>query len=75
MVTESPSKVSADHLRRDAFLYVRQSPLRQVVENSENTQRQYALRDRAVALGWPLERLSMINRPTTPLNASSKAWR
>ncbi len=28
-----------------------------MLENTESTQRQYALRDRAVALGWPLERI------------------
>ena len=43
------SKVTAEHLARDAYLYVRQSTLRQVVENGESTQRQYALRDRALA--------------------------
>ena len=36
------SKVTAAHLARDAYLYVRQSTLRQVVENGESTQRQYA---------------------------------
>ena len=61
MLTESATKVSADHLRRDAFLYVRQSSLRQVFENTESTQRQYALRDRAVALGWPIERIHVID--------------
>jgi len=40
-------KVTADHLKRDAYLYVRQSTLRQVAEHGESTQRQYALRDRA----------------------------
>jgi hypothetical protein len=45
-------KVTADHLQRDAYLYVRQSTLRQVAENGESTQRQYALRDRAIAAGW-----------------------
>jgi len=54
-------KVTADHLRRDAYLYVRQSSLRQVLENTESTQRQYALRDRAVALGWSLERVHTID--------------
>ena len=34
---------------------------RQVLENTESTQRQYALRDRAVALGWPLERIHVID--------------
>ena len=48
-------KVTSQHLERDAYLYIRQSTPRQVLENVESTQRQYALRDRAVALGWPLE--------------------
>jgi DNA invertase Pin-like site-specific DNA recombinase len=62
MSTESfAHKVTADHLRRDAYLYVRQSSLRQVMENTESTQRQYALRDRAVALGWTLERVHTID--------------
>ena len=61
MPTESALKVDADHLRRDAFLYVRQSSLRQVFENTESTKRQYALRERAVALGWPLERVHVID--------------
>ena len=54
-------KVTASHLRRDAYLYVRQSTLRQVFENTESTKRQYALRERAVALGWPLERVVVID--------------
>lgn len=54
-------KVRAEHLKRDAYLYVRQSTLRQVFENTESTQRQYALRDRAVALGWPNDRIIVID--------------
>jgi DNA invertase Pin-like site-specific DNA recombinase len=54
-------KVTADHLRRDAYLYVRQSTLRQVAENSESTKRQYALRERAIAAGWPAERVHVID--------------
>ena len=46
-------KIRADHLKRDAFLYIRQSSLRQVFENTESDKRQYALRERAVALGGP----------------------
>jgi hypothetical protein len=34
MFTEGPQKVTAEHLKRDAFLYVRQSSLRQVFENT-----------------------------------------
>ena len=55
------SKVQADHLRRDAYLYIRQSTLRQVVEHAESTQRQYGLRQRAVALGWPADRVTVID--------------
>ncbi|MDE0104030.1 MAG: recombinase family protein [Bryobacterales bacterium] len=59
---ESRSKVAASHLARSAYLYVRQSTLRQVFENSESTQRQYALRERAVALGWKSECVMVIDK-------------
>ena len=55
------SKVNARHLKRDAYLYVRQSTVRQVFENTESTKRQYALRQRAVALGWPADRVIVID--------------
>jgi DNA invertase Pin-like site-specific DNA recombinase len=61
MFTESHQKIRAEHLGRDAFLYVRQSSLRQVFENTESSKRQYALRERAVALGWPVERIHTID--------------
>jgi DNA invertase Pin-like site-specific DNA recombinase len=61
MPAESYSKVNREHLQRDAFLYVRQSTPRQVLENAESTKRQYALRDRAVVLGWPIERIHVID--------------
>src|ERR1700747_2393108 len=54
-------KVAQKHLDHDAYLYIRQSTPRQVLENTESTQRQYALRDRAVALGWPLERIHILD--------------
>ena len=54
-------KVTAHHLQRSAYLYIRQSSLRQVLENSESTKRQYALRERAVALGWPIERIVVVD--------------
>ena len=55
------SKVQARHLKRNAYLYVRQSTLRQVLENTESTQRQYALQGRAVALGWRQEQVVVID--------------
>ena len=44
-------KVTADHLRRDAYLYVRQSTLRQVAKNTTSTDRQYGLRQRRYRSG------------------------
>lgn len=54
-------KVTSDHLKRNAYLYIRQSTVRQVFENTESTQRQYALRQRAVALGWLAEQVVVID--------------
>ena len=58
---ENGQKVTASHLKRNAYLYVRQSTIRQVFENTESTKRQYALRERAIALGWPAERIIVID--------------
>ena len=54
-------RITSQHLERDAYLYIRQSTPRQVLENTESTQRQYALRDRALSLGWPLERIHVLD--------------
>lgn len=54
-------KVTSAHLERDAYLYIRQSTPRQVIENTESTRRQYALRDQALVYGWPLERIHVID--------------
>ena len=61
MNQEAHHKVQAEHLSRNAYLYVRQSTLRQVRENLESSQRQYGLRERALALGWPLEQIVVID--------------
>lgn len=58
---ESNKKVTADHLKRGAYLYIRQSTLKQVMENTESTKRQYALKERAIALGWPSDRITTID--------------
>ena len=65
------SKVTASHLARTAYLYVRQSTLRQVVNNTESGQRQYALRQRAVALGWPAEQIVVIDQDQGRSGASA----
>ncbi len=71
MSSHTHQKVSADHLKRDAYLYVRQSSLRQVVENTESTKRQYALKQRAVALGWPQNRVIVIDSDLGQSGAST----
>ena len=66
------TRVDARHLKRSAYLYVRQSTVRQVFENTESTARQYALRQRAVALGWPEERVIVIDCDLGQSGASSE---
>lgn len=61
MSVEVPTKVKAGHLGRSAYLYVRQSTLRQVLNNTESTVRQYDLRQRAVALGWASEQIIVVD--------------
>src|SRR5271155_3104177 len=58
---QAASKVSAAHLRRGAYLYVRQSTIKQVLTNTESTLRQYDLRGRATAFGWSSEQIIVID--------------
>jgi len=64
-------KVSAGHLKRNAFLYVRQSSLRQVRENTESAARQYALRQRAIDLGWCSDQIVVVDEDQALSAASS----
>jgi DNA invertase Pin-like site-specific DNA recombinase len=61
MTDQTHAKVQARHLKRSAYLYVRQSTLRQLFENTESTERQYNLRQRAVALGWRIDQVVVID--------------
>lgn len=67
-------KVQPHHLERGAYLYIRQSSMRQVVENIESTKRQYALRGRATALGWRDDQIIVIDSDQGESGASA-AWR
>ncbi len=71
MINDPHQKVQANHLKRNAYLYVRQSTLRQVFENTESTKRQYGLRQRAIALGWSEERIIVIDTDLGQSGASS----
>ena len=54
-------KVAEHHRQREACLYIRQSSQKQVVNHTESTRRQYGLRQRAIALGWPDERIRTVD--------------
>lgn len=61
MTTSSPSKVRPEHLSRMAIVYIRQSTLMQVRYNRESTERQYALQEKALGLGWTREQIQVID--------------
>src|SRR6266702_6270544 len=64
MISVQPAalyKITARHLSRQAMLYVRQSTLHQVLENTESTARHYGLRERAIALGLEASRIVVID--------------
>jgi DNA invertase Pin-like site-specific DNA recombinase len=71
MTEETHQKVKTAHLKRNAYLYIRQSTLRQVFDNSESTKRQYALRQRAAALGWSEDRIIVIDSDLGQSGASA----
>jgi DNA invertase Pin-like site-specific DNA recombinase len=54
-------KITPRHRERHAYIYIRQSTLRQVHQNRESQANQYALVERAVALGWIPERIHVID--------------
>jgi len=55
-------KVERVHLRRAAYVYVRQSTMAQVERNKESLERQYELVDRAVSLGWAAGDVVVVDR-------------
>src|SRR4051812_28831007 len=57
----STSKIREQHLDRLAMVYVRQSSPQQVLENRESRERQYALAQFAQQLGWPAERVVIVD--------------
>ena len=56
-----PTPLDDRHFRRLAIVYVRQSDPQQVLNHVESRERQYALVDLAVALGWPRDRVLLID--------------
>jgi DNA invertase Pin-like site-specific DNA recombinase len=71
MRTDEHQKIKPTHLKRIAYLYIRQSTLRQVFENVESTKRQYALRQHAIALGWQQGQIVVIDSDLGQSGASA----
>jgi len=61
MITLAPDKITKRHRELDAYVYVRQSTLKQVQQNQESRHNQYALVQRAIDLGWVPERIHLID--------------
>jgi DNA invertase Pin-like site-specific DNA recombinase len=66
------SKIQPWHLDRLAIVYVRQSTAHQVAENRESADRQYALAHRAAELGWPADRVLVIDEDQGQSGATSE---
>jgi DNA invertase Pin-like site-specific DNA recombinase len=64
-------RVTTAHRARLAFIYVRQSTAGQVRQHQESTELQYRLADRALLLGWPRERVEVIDEDLGRSSATS----
>lgn len=56
------SKIEDHHREKSAYIYIRQSTIGQVRQNQESTERQYALKDKAVNLGWNPMKIRVLDR-------------
>jgi DNA invertase Pin-like site-specific DNA recombinase len=68
---DAQTKIQAGHRKRNAYLYIRQSTPRQVIEHQESTQRQYGLRQQALQLGWAEEQIVVIDTDLGQSGASA----
>jgi DNA invertase Pin-like site-specific DNA recombinase len=55
------AKIQAQHTLKPAYVYIRQSSMGQVGHHQESTARQYALRDRAIELGWAPDQIRILD--------------
>ena len=68
-----PEPPTAAHRAKLAYVYVRQSSVQQVRQHQESTELQYRLVERAVGLGWPRERVHVIDEDLGRSGATSDA--
>jgi DNA invertase Pin-like site-specific DNA recombinase len=55
------TQVTLSQRQKTAYVYVRQSTMGQVRNHQESTERQYALKDKAIALGWPATSMRILD--------------
>jgi len=60
-MTKSSMKIQAEHLSRLAIIYIRQSTPTQLIHHKESTERQYALQEKALSLGWTPDLIRIID--------------
>lgn len=73
--TETSCKITLTQQAKLAYVYIRQSSLNQVIQHHESTELQYQLVERAVGLGWPRERVQLIDEDLGKSGASSQERR
>ena len=67
------SKIQIHHRQKMAYVYLRQSTMAQVYHHQESTNRQYALKDRALELGWPPTAIAVIDEDQGRSGSSATA--
>ncbi len=72
MYPEQESKITVTHQAKMAYVYIRQSTLTQVQQHNESTQLQYRLVDQAVKLGWPTDRVIVLDEDLGKSGASAE---
>lgn len=70
---EPNERITTAHRARLAYVYVRQSTAGQVRQHQESTELQYRLVNRAMSLGWPRDRIEIIDEDLGKSGASSEA--
>ena len=66
------SKITTIHLAKLAYVYIRQSSLGQVLHHRESTDMQYQLVERATHLGWPSDRVQVMDEDLGKRGASTE---
>lgn len=64
--------ITAQHLAREAIIYIRQSTPHQALSNQESLELQYALKQRAIDLGWKADNVVIIDSDLGLTGASAE---